>query len=102
MVEETIQVKFDGGIAAEGQLDFYKFSRSQYGLARFLATVEHYRRTRKVAERINARSYIELRISAPQRGSFIEQVLVETVGGVCTAGLVALIAYIRRISSSDS
>jgi hypothetical protein len=85
---ETVQVKYDGGLATNGQLHFYEFSRSQYALARFITTIEHFRRTGLIAERINSRNYVELVVSAPERGSFILDILIESIKDG-TAELVA-------------
>jgi hypothetical protein len=97
-MDEVIQVKYDGGIATAGQLHYYEFGRSQYALARFISTIEHFRRTGEVAERINSRTYVELLISAPQRGSFIQDVLIESlksgVAEAISASFVALFAYV--------
>jgi hypothetical protein len=103
MPDEVVQIRFDGGLASRGQLDFYEFSRSQYGLARFVATVEHFRRTGEVAARITRGNYVELSITAPQRGSFIQDILVQTVSGtaagVATAGFLATLAYVWHLLS---
>lgn len=94
---ETIQVKYDGGLAATGKLHYYEFSRSQYALARFISTIEHFRRSGEVAERINSRTYVELVISTPERGSFIQDILIESVkdgiAEVIAAPFIAFFAY---------
>jgi hypothetical protein len=77
--QERITIIFEGGLAATGQLHFYEYGRSQYALARFIATLEHFRRTGDVAEYIGTRTYVDIIISSPERGSFLESILVPAV-----------------------
>lgn len=73
---ESISVVYDGGLAATGQLQFYEFSRASYAFARMISTIEHFRRTGKVAERISAKNHVNLIIKAPERGSFPLDILI--------------------------
>lgn len=102
-MDETIRIKYDGGLATGGQLHYYEFSRSQYALARFISTIEHFRRTGEVAERINSRTYVELLISTPERGSFIQDILIESfkdgMGATISAAFLALFAYVWHLLS---
>src|SRR5690606_39003909 len=102
---------FEGGIADAGQLHFYEYSRSQYARARFLATIEHFRRTEVVAERITLSSNVEILVKSPQTGSFIEDVVVpalqEGMAAAISTPLSALISYvwhmmINRPEKTDS
>src|SRR6185437_1666244 len=96
-MSEIVQVKFDGGIAAAGQLHFYEYGRSQYALARFIATIEHFRRTGEVAEKITSATYVELLVSTPTRGSFVTDILIDAfkdgTAELMVASFGALFAY---------
>lgn len=98
---EGIRLKFRGGIADAGQLHLYEFGRSQYATARFVATIEHFRRTGRVAQRITSATYIDMRIAAPERGSFIEDILVPSLqqglAAVVSTPLSALISYVWHL-----
>lgn len=67
---------YDGGLAGTGQLQFYEFSRASYAFARMIATIEHFRRTGQIAQRINRNSYVNLIIKAPKKGSFPLDILI--------------------------
>lgn len=73
---ETISLVYDGGLAGTGQLQFYEFSRASYAFARMIATIEHFRRTGQIAQRINRNSYVNLIIRAPEKGSFPLDILI--------------------------
>jgi hypothetical protein len=73
---EQISLVYDGGLAATGQLDFYEYSRAAYGLARLVTTIEHFRRTGRVAQRVSFKTDAGLIIRAPQRGSFPLDILI--------------------------
>ena len=98
---ETIRIRFDGGLASSGQLHFYEYSRSQYAMARFIATVEHFRRTNHVASRITLESNVEAIVRSPQRGSFIEDIIVSGVkqgmAAAISVPLSALISYVWQM-----
>lgn len=98
---EGIRLKFRGGLADSGQLHLYEFGRSQYATARFVATVENFRRTGRVAQRITSATYIDMRIAAPERGSFIEDILVPSLqqglAAVVSTPLSALISYVWHL-----
>ena len=98
---EGIRLKFRGGLAEEGQLHLYEFGRSQYATARFVATIEHFRRTGRVAQRITSATYIDMRIAAPERGSFIEDILVPSLqqglAAIVSTPLSALISYVWHL-----
>ncbi|MBX3446398.1 MAG: hypothetical protein KF765_06560 [Parvibaculaceae bacterium] len=102
-MSETIRLKFEGGIAQNGELHFYEYSRSQYGTARFIATIEHFRRHGVVAERINANSYVDIRVRSAERGSFIEDIIVlaikEGMAVAVSTPLSALISYVWHLLS---
>jgi hypothetical protein len=69
-----IGFRFEGGIANSGQLNFYEAGRYRYAAARFLYTIEHFRKTGAVIERLNKPIDADFRISAPSVGSFLELV----------------------------
>lgn len=73
---EQISVVYDGSLASTGQLDFYEYSRAAYGLARLVTTIEHFRRTGRVAQRVSFKTDAGLIIRAPQRGSFPVDILI--------------------------
>ncbi|MGM4930341.1 hypothetical protein [Tardiphaga sp. 619_E2_N8_5] len=98
---ELIRVRFDGGLANTGQLHFYEYSRSQYAMARFIATVEHFRRTNRVVSKITLESNVEAVVRSPQRGSFIEDIIVSGVkqgmAAAISLPLSALISYVWQM-----
>jgi hypothetical protein len=109
--QEQIAIKFEGGLASTGQLHFYEFGRSQYALARFIATLEHFRRTGDVAEHIGPKTYVDIVISSPERGSFLETIFVPAAvkagSDFLKSKLSSLISYVwhlispRRESTDD-
>lgn len=103
---ELIRIKFDGGLASSGQLHFYEYSRSQYAMARFIATVEHFRRTGKVTQRITVESNVDVIVRSPQQGSFIEDLLVPAIkDGIAAAvstPLSAVISYVFHLLAPRS
>ncbi|MFN3496817.1 MAG: hypothetical protein ACK40A_00290 [Pannonibacter indicus] len=103
---ELIRVKFDGGLASTGQLHFYEYSRSQYATARFVATIEHFRRTGRVAERITVNSNIDIIINTPKRGSFVEDLFVpalqQGMAAVISTPLSSLISYVWHLIAPRS
>lgn len=103
---ELIRVKFEGGLAETGQLHFYEYSRSQYAMARFIATVEHFRRTGRVAQRITVASNVDIIVRSPQRGSFVEDLLVPAVqqgmAAVVSTPLSSLISYVWHLLAPRS
>jgi hypothetical protein len=66
---------FRGGDADAGQLNFYDASRFQYGAARLLYTLEHYRQTRRVLGRITTQVRVDFRVETPRDGSWCLDVL---------------------------
>ncbi|CDX43061.1 hypothetical protein MPLDJ20_60097 [Mesorhizobium plurifarium] len=105
-MSELIRVKFDGGLAGTGQLHFYEYSRSQYAMARFIATIEHFRRTGKVAERITVSSNVDIIVRSPQRGSFVEDLLIPAIqqgmATVLSTPLSSLISYVWHLLAPRS
>lgn len=100
---DIVEIRYDGGIATEGQLHFYEYSRASYGFARLLSTAEHYRRTGHVAQKIRRKNYVELIIVAPKEGSFVTEVIVpavaEAVPKLAGVSIKALISYIFQLLS---
>lgn len=103
---ELIRVKFDGGLAATGQLHFYEYSRAQYAMARFIATIEHFRRTGRVTERITVASNVDIIVRSPQKGSFIEDLLVpgiqQGMAAAISTPLSSLISYVWQLLAPRS
>jgi hypothetical protein len=82
---ERFNLRFDGGLASTGRLHYYEYTRSQYATARFLTTIEHFRRTGEVAQKVSSRTYVDILVEAPERGSFVESLQVAVAEGVATA-----------------
>lgn len=73
---EVVSIVYDGGLAESGQLQFYEFSRASYAFARFVSTIEYFRRTGQVATRISRKHSTHLIIKAPEKGSFPLDILI--------------------------
>lgn len=73
---ESVKIKFDGRIASKGHIYFYEYSRSQYATSRFLTTVERFRREGRVIDRVTQSKTIEMIVAAPEKGSFVLEILV--------------------------
>ncbi|MDR3570592.1 MAG: hypothetical protein P4L81_00105, partial [Candidatus Pacebacteria bacterium] len=73
---ETFSIVFDGGLAERGELHFYEYGRAAYAAARLVNTIEHFRRTGRVPKRISNRNYVDLKIKAPEKGSFPLDILI--------------------------
>lgn len=109
-MSEKIEVKYTGRLADSGRLFFYEYSRSQYATARLVATIENFRRTGEVAQRISANIQADILVEAPERGSFTEKLLVLVQEGAATAisaqfsALLALAwnAILPRSEKTDS
>jgi hypothetical protein len=76
---EVLSVIYEGGLASQGELHFYEYGRAAYAIARLIATIEHFRRTGSVANRITQSSYVSLLIKAPERGSFPIDVIIPVI-----------------------
>lgn len=96
---EKISLRFDGRDASEGRLHFYEYTRSQYATARFVTTVEHFRRTSEIAQRITRSSYVEIMVETPKDGSFLEILTVKTIEASATAVSVQLGSLISHVWS---
>ena len=98
---EILRLTYRGGIADTAQMHFYEYSRASYAFARLLSTVEYFRRTGNVAQKINTLNYVDLTFSAPRAGSFITEVVVPTVMSTVPAlqhvPVRAMMAYILQI-----
>ena len=101
-----LSIAYHGGIAEHGQLHFYEQSRASYGFARMLITAEHFRKTGKVAQKIGNKNYVELLVTAPQKGSFITEVVIPTAKAVipdlATVPLKAIMSYIFQLVATRS
>ena len=71
-----IGFRFTGGLAKNGEMNFYEAGRYRYAAARLLYTVEHFRQSGKVLERLTTAVNADFRVSAPQSGSFLEQAVL--------------------------
>ncbi|QCK84750.1 hypothetical protein E8L99_02615 [Phreatobacter aquaticus] len=72
----TLKLIYDGGLASEGSLHFYEFSRASYAFARLVSTVEIFRRSGHVPQKIGSKNYVDLVIKAPEKGSFPLDIIV--------------------------
>jgi hypothetical protein len=70
-------------------------------MARFIATVEHFRRTNRVVSKITLESNVEAIVRSPQSGSFIEDIIVSGVkqgmAAAISVPLSALISYVWQM-----
>lgn len=73
-----IAFTFDGGMAGNGQLNFYEAGRFLYGAARLVYIIERFRQTGIVIERITDKIDVDLRVGAPKKSSFLQEVFVVT------------------------
>lgn len=94
---EEIAIRFDGKLASSGKIHFYEYTRSQYATARFISTIEHFRRTGAVSQRITKASYVEILVSAPQKGSFLEVLLIKAQETAAVAVLTPLSSLISLV-----
>jgi hypothetical protein len=76
---ESLSVVYDGALASQGELHFYEYSRAAYGIARLVATIEHFRRTGSVAYKITQGSYVNILIRASEHGSFPIDVIIPAI-----------------------
>ena len=98
---ERLGVTFDGGsLAINGKLDFYEFGRASYGFARFVATIEYFRRTGVVPRRITRAQDLDVIIEAPVRGSFPIDIIVPIATQAASAlSAVPLEIFIQYVVS---
>lgn len=83
-MEERLGLLYDGGLAKGGALDFYEFGRASYAFARFVSTIEWFRRTNVVPKRITKAQEINVIIKASERGSFPIDIIVPAALTVAT------------------
>lgn len=67
---KDVVLRFQGGLADGGRMHLYEYSRAQYGFARILTTIEQYRRSGKIIEKVSKNQKIDLIVSVPKKGSF--------------------------------
>lgn len=65
-----VRTTFEGGETDFGRIEFYEYSRSSYALARLISTVEAFRRTGHVPDRIMGSANIEVYTHLPELGSW--------------------------------
>ena len=92
-----VQLRFDGGIAAEGELNIYDGALSYEGIGRFLLIAAHYYATGKINTKAPF-SKADVRIKSPERGSFVLAVTVGVASAVIAAPFVAYITYLMNKS----
>ncbi len=96
---EKIALRFDGGEASAGRLHFYEYTRSQYATARFITTIEHFRRTGEVTQRVTRSSYVEIMVETPREGSFLEILSVKAAEAAATSVSVQLGSLLSHLWS---
>lgn len=67
---ETVNFVFDGGLAAQHQMDFYESSRFQYAASRLLVKIDNFRRTGKFPKKITYKNTPNILVLPTKRGSF--------------------------------
>ncbi|WP_370237560.1 hypothetical protein [Brevundimonas sp.] len=72
----------------------YEYGRSQYAFSRILTTVERYRRSREIIDRVVPSKRVDLIVSAPKKGSFQLDVDVDTPAKDNTPSFDALFALV--------
>jgi hypothetical protein len=102
-MKSEFSLSFDGGLASEGQLDFYDAAFCQEGFARFLLIAGHFAATGKIIHKAPF-SEAEVRVHAPERGSFIITATVSVAGLAISAGVTAVVAHLlnRALPKHDS
>ncbi|MDP2011387.1 MAG: hypothetical protein Q8K11_14545 [Phenylobacterium sp.] len=75
---ETVVLTYGGGLAESGRMLLYEYGRSQYAFSRILTTVERYRRSKIIIDRVSSKQRVNLVVTAPRRGSFKLDVDVDT------------------------
>jgi hypothetical protein len=96
-MREQFSLRFDGGLASDGQLDFYDAASSQEGFARLLAVTGHFAATGRVIHKAPY-SEADVRIEAPRRGSFLISVAVVVGTAVISGGVGAVVAHLLNRS----
>jgi hypothetical protein len=86
---DSISFKFTGGIADQGELNFYELGRSQYAAARLLYILGRYRATGEIVERVRDSTALDIRTRAPQKGSFLFEAF-QIVQGQLAPALVSV------------
>lgn len=88
---DRLTLKYHGGFAELGVMNFYEYSRAASSLARIAATLNIYKATRKVPERVTQKNNPTVFIRAPIRGSFpIELFSPEVAAAVAAIGAAIL------------
>lgn len=70
MTEDIIRFRYTGGIAANGELNFYELGRAYYAAARLTYTVARFRETGRVLQKITERIETRIVTRPPRPGSF--------------------------------
>lgn len=93
-IEEKLElsVVYEGGLATEGQLDFYEYSRAAYGFSRLISTIEVYRRTGRVPQKITRQMKVDLIIRAPEKGSFPIDILAPIIAA--SGDIKSILSYV--------
>lgn len=75
----NLSLVYEGGMADKGELDFYEYSRAAYGFSRLVSTVEVYRRTGRIPQKITRQMGVDLIIKAPEKGSFPVDIVAQLI-----------------------
>jgi hypothetical protein len=97
----SIKFQFTGGMADNHEMNFYEAGRFQYGAARFIYTLERFRQDGKVVNRLSSRVNADIRIKAPQQGSFVQEIIFFAAPVIAEASIQcsfeALFAYVWNL-----
>lgn len=75
----NLSLVYEGGMADQGELDFYEYSRAAYGFSRLVSTAEVYRRTGRIPQKITRQMGVDLVISASEKGSFPVDIIAQVI-----------------------
>lgn len=72
-----ITFRFTGGMADKGELNFYEAGRYRYAAARLLYTLEEFRQTGTVKQKLRTFVNVDIVTKSSEPGSFIDPVFVQ-------------------------
>lgn len=74
--ETSLTLVYDGGLATSGTLHFYEYGRASYAFARMVTTIEIFRRTDRVPQKVTSKNYVDILVKAPEKGSFPIDIII--------------------------
>jgi hypothetical protein len=102
-MKSEFSLRFDGGLASGGELDFYDAAVSQEGFARLLLIAGHFAATGKIIHKAPY-SEADVRIRAIERGSFLLTATVVIGTAAISGGAGAVVAHLlnRALPKHDT